>query len=68
MENKIEISMSAYGALLANQHNVKDTMVTDEGTGWTRTTCQVHDMLLTVVTNYQGSQPITQFYLTDINA
>jgi len=28
----------------------------------------VHGMLLTVVTNCQGSQPYTQYYLTDINA
>ncbi len=42
--------------------------VEEQGNGWTRTTSTVHDMLLTVVTNCQGSQPITQYYLTDINA
>ena len=42
--------------------------VEEQGDGWARTTSTVHGMLLTVVTNCQGSQPYTQYYLTDINA
>jgi len=64
---KIEISIQAFGALV-NAQDVKPTLATEEGEGWVRTTSRVHDMILTVVTNYHGSQPVTQFYLTDINA
>tara|TARA_R100000951_G_scaffold177_1_gene774 strand:+ start:43 stop:294 length:252 start_codon:yes stop_codon:yes gene_type:complete len=42
--------------------------VEEQGNGWIRTTSTVHDMLLTVVTNYSSGNPITQYYLTDINA
>jgi len=66
---KIEISKQAFGVLINAQHpSVDHTLATEEGTGWIRTTSTVHDMLLITVTNYQGSQPITQYYLTDINA
>ncbi|MCP4791684.1 MAG: hypothetical protein GY881_15775 [Gammaproteobacteria bacterium] len=81
---KIEISKQAFEALIKESFDAAideayDTGVNDAawfehlysmetGDGWTRTTSTVHDMLLTVVTNCQGSQPITQYYLTDINA
>jgi len=67
MENKIEISMSAYGALLASQFNVKDTMVTDDGDGFVRTTCQVHGQELSIVSSFvDGVEPITRFYLMGV--
>ncbi|MCP4930193.1 MAG: hypothetical protein GY918_14150 [Gammaproteobacteria bacterium] len=67
MENKIEISMSAYGALLANQHNVKDTKVYEEGEDFVRTTCQVHGQELSIVSSFvHGVGPVTRFYLTGV--
>ncbi len=65
---KIEISKQVFDVLINVHADVDHTLATEEGTGWIRTTATVHDMLLTMVTNYQGSQPITQYYLTDINA
>lgn len=61
----VEITIDAFVALA--QKGVSKVTKT-KGEGYEKETVVCCDVMITIITNFQGSQPITQYYVQDINA
>ena len=61
----VEITMEAFVALA--QKDVSK-VTRQGGEGYEKETVVCCGVMITIITNFQGSQPITQYYIQDINA